>query len=184
MRKVLVIGTIFIIVIIAIGIAGFAYAQPPTPPNPDNPGYPATGNPRSGRGMMGGAWGTRFSRVGEQGYLHDYMFTAIAQALGLTPEELQARHDAGETGWQIAESLSLSAEEFQTLMIQARSEAINQALADGVVSDEQAAWMLERMNQMPSNAYKSGFGSCHRDSLSQEGFSHGPGWRWNLQPTP
>jgi len=188
MKKILFIGGLLGIVIIAFGLVGFVYAQATNPPTPYDPGYPVDGAPRRGYGMMGGGMGNRANFAGEgyhmKGVLHEYMFTALSQAFGLTTEELQSRYDAGETPWQIAESLGLSAEEFNDLMIEARSSAINQALADGVITAEQANWMLEHMNQMQTNNFNFEYGPCHQNFSNQGGFSRGQGWRMNLQQVP
>ncbi|HEX6304820.1 MAG TPA: hypothetical protein VFZ76_11560, partial [Anaerolineales bacterium] len=61
-------------------------------------------------------------------------------------------------------------ETFRELMIEARTEALNQAAADGVISQEQAEWMQSRMNQMWSNGYGPGSGHCD---------GSGPRGRWN-----
>lgn len=138
--------------------------------------------------MMGGYQGSHPTNSGayhaQGGLLHDYMTDSLANAFGLTPEELQAKHESGENSWQIAESLGFSAEEFSTLMLDIRSDAINQALTDGVIAQEQAEWMLDRMNQMPMHGLETDDGPCHGYSTTQSTFSHGPGWRWNDQVTP
>jgi hypothetical protein len=188
MKKILLIGGLLGIVIIAFGLVGFVYAQSTNPPTPDNPGYPIDGALRRGYGMMGAAMGSRATFAGEgyhmNGLLHEYMFNSLSQAFGLTSEELQSRYDAGETPWQIAESLGLSAEKFNDLMIEARTAAINQALADGVIAPEQANWMLEHMNQMQTNITNFEYGPCHQNFSAQGGFSRGQGWRMNPQQVP
>lgn len=159
MKKLIVIAAVVLAVSVALGAAGFAFAQTQTPGNPANPnrqgmmgrwgqqdsygpGMMGRGAGRGmGPGMMGGA-----SRDGT-GPLHSYMLNAFAQALGLTPEELQAQLDAGETMWTVAEAQGLSADEITALMLDARTSALNQAVADGVITQEQADWMIQRMGQ-------------------------------------
>jgi len=123
--------------------------------------------------MMGGA------RTGTFGPLHEYMVNAFAAALGLTPEELQTRLASGETMATIAQSLGLSLEEFRNLMIEARTDAINQAVANGVLTQECANWMLQRRNQMQNQVGGFGFGHC---GGSFGGSGRGAGWRWTSQP--
>ena len=54
---------------------------------------------------------------------------------------------AGETLWDIAESLGFDAEEIAELHNQARLEALELAVEDGVLSQEQFEWMQERMGE-------------------------------------
>ena len=53
----------------------------------------------------------------ESGPLHEYMEKAMADAVGLSLEEFEARHEAGETFYQIALSEGFEAEEIPALMI-------------------------------------------------------------------
>jgi hypothetical protein len=188
MKKVLLVSVVIGILVIALSVTGFVYAQVQTPPGPDYPGCPSDGSSRRGHSMMGDYQGFYHSNsvadFTHSGILHEYMTDALANAFGLTQEELGAKSDAGENSWQIAESTGLSAEEFRTLMLDIRSDAINQALADGVIPQGQAEWMLDRMNQMPMVGLETGHGPCHGSSTPQGNFSHGPGWRWNDQVTP
>lgn len=124
-------------VVAAFGAVGTVFAQDATPPTPPAPGQ-GYGYGMMGRGMMGGAAGT--------GLLHDYMEPAMAEALGLTVEELEAKHAEGLSFYQIAEAQGLSVEEAQQLMLDARSTALDAAVADGVITAEQADWMKTRMS--------------------------------------
>ena len=98
--------------------------------------------------------------------------TAFAQALGLTPEELETRRLAGDTLWDIAQEQGMTTEQFQEMMTTARTSAINQAVADGVITQAQADFMLERMETMMGNGVGPGFGMGNG----------GCGGRWNNQP--
>lgn len=145
------------VALLALGIAGFASAQTSTPQS--NP-YPAFGSGmRGGRGSMRGMMGGYRPQDGT-GILHDYMIAAFANALGLSPEELESRLAAGETLWQVAQSEGFSAEEFSQLWIEARTAALEQAVADGVITQEQADWMNARMQARQSAGYGPGFGPC------------------------
>ena len=158
MKKILFVLTIAGVAVLTLGVVGFAYAQAQTPT--PFPGY--------GPGMMdggyghGGMMGTGVGiNPGEMGALHEYMYPAMAAALGLTPEEFDARHEAGETFWDIAESQGLTSEEAWALMQTARNEALQQAVADGVITQEFADQMLARMDAMHGNGFGPGSGSCH-----------------------
>lgn len=134
-------------VVAAFGAVGAVYAQDDTPPVTPVPGQ-GYGYGRMGRGMMGGAAGT--------GLLHDYMEPAMAQALGLTVEELEAKHAEGLTFYEIADAQGIALEDAQALVVEARSAALDAAVADGVITAEQAEWMKTRMSRM--GAY--GAGGC------------------------
>jgi hypothetical protein len=120
------------------------------------------------------------SSPGAYGPLHEYMVAAFAEALGLTPEELQARYDDGDTPWDIAQEQGLTQEEFAELVVTARTEALNQAVAEGAITRQQADWMIQRMDQMHENGFTPG--SCPGMTNGR-----GQGRRWNnsqnTQPT-
>jgi hypothetical protein len=93
------------------------------------------------------------------GPLHEYMIEAFAEALGLTPEELESRLSAGETLASVAVSEGVAAEDFSALWLQARQDALDAAVADGVLTADQAAWMLDRMqNGMHGQGGAAGVG--------------------------
>ncbi len=89
-----------------------------------------------GRGMMG--------EGGDKGVMHEYMIAGLAEALGLAPEELEERHEAGESFEDIALSLGFTEDELPGLFEEAHAEALALAVADGVITQEQADEMLER----------------------------------------
>jgi hypothetical protein len=76
--------------------------------------------------------------------LYDYMKKAMADALGLQVNEFETRHDAGDTFYELAISEGFAAEEVPALMREARNAALNAAAADGVITQEQAEWMMSR----------------------------------------
>jgi hypothetical protein len=106
-------------------------------------------------GMMGG-FGPAGMMGGQAGWMYDYILPALANAFGLTVEDLQARFDAGQTPWDIAQERGLTEEEFSGLMTQAHAAALGQAVADGVISQEQADAMLAHMTQM----WQGGVADC------------------------
>lgn len=104
--------------------------------------------PFGGRGQMDGT-----------GTLHDYMEKAMADAVGLSLEKFQARHDAGETFYQIALAEGFTAEEIPALMLEARTKALDAAAKDGVISQEQAEWMKSRGFGRGGMMYGGGYGN-------------------------
>ena len=162
------------VAIVALGLAGYAYAQTPTPPTtPFGPGGRMGGQGGRMGGMMGGLLAT-----GQEGPMHEYMLAAMAEALDMSVEDLQAELDAGKTMWQVAEAKGLSLEEFQTLMADARSEALKQAVEAGTLTQEQADWMLNHMQGRGRGGQggQGGQGAC-----PMHGGGGGPG-RWNSTP--
>lgn len=204
MKKIITIGAIVLVAVAALGIAGFAYAQgqaPATPISPDSRGAPVqswandavgSGNMPgrgAGNGRMGGFRAQ--STDGSYGPLHEYIYDALAQALGLTPEELQTRVDAGDTMWAIAQEQGISAEQFSQIMTQARTEALNQAVANGALTQEQADFMLSRgAGGMWPEGYGPGSANCDGTGIragqngSGRGMGRGMGGRWSNQAAP
>ncbi len=175
MKKILI-GVVLGVAVLALGTAGFAYAQNQTPPAPEYPyGSGMMGNYDGfdhGRGMMdgyvrdyghgmhvlSGAEGMGWD--GEYGPMQDVMVAALAAALDLTPEEMEARHDAGETLWQIAEAEGLTEEEIRDVMFSAHDLASEDAIANGWMAEEQSEWMDAHMEQMWNGEYQNdSFGS-------------------------
>lgn len=160
MKKWIIIGA-SVITLAALATAGFvwagtAFAQSQYPPSPDYP-YGRMGGLYHGYGMMGGygMWGT-----GNYGPMHEYMVAALAEALNLTPEEIQARIEEGETPWQIAQAQGLSDEQIQELMENAHDKALVEAVEAGLLTEDQAEWMDQHMESMWSGDF-NGFGGCH-----------------------
>lgn len=126
-----------------------------------------------GRGGMGGGNG-----MGTQtGLLHDEMIKVFSEELGISVEDLEARLTAGETLSDIALAQGLTLEQFNTLMVEARTQAIDQAVADGVLTQTQADWMKTRGSMMTAVA---GNGRGSRGMYGQTG----TGTCANLQTTP
>jgi hypothetical protein len=80
----------------------------------------------------------------QAGLLHDEMMTAFAEKCGLSEDALNTRLANGETMGQIALAQGLTLDEFSTLMTGVRPEAVDQALANGEITQEQADWMNRR----------------------------------------
>jgi hypothetical protein len=153
MKKIIVIAFL-LAATIGLMVTGVALAQGETPPF-------------GGRGPGDGS-----------GLLHDYMEKAMADAVGLTLEEFAARHDAGETFYQIALSEGYTAEEIPALMQNARNAALDAAAADGVITQGQADWMKSRgfgRGGMMGGYAGYGNGTCpmYGDGTGYQGF--GPG---------
>ncbi len=161
-RLVLLSGAALVALLLA-GLVGVTIvsAQEPTPESPVPFGRRGGGRGMGGfggRGMMGG--------LGVAGGGQWTMFDTAAEALGLTPEEYFAELHAGKSLDEIAEEQGVEVEAVQDAMDAARGEAMQQAIEQAVederMSQEQADWMLEGLEQ--------GFFPMGR------GFGFGRGW--------
>ncbi len=152
-----------LVLLVAVGVLALtfsavsnAYAQETIPPT----------SPFEGRGPRGGFAGAA------DGPLHDLMNAAIADALGVSVEELDAAHQAGQTAWDLAQVQGLTSDEFAALMADARNTALTQAVADGLITQEQANWMQSRWSGMQAEGFGPGSGNC--DGNGPQG-GHRPG---------
>jgi len=122
-------GAALAVVLLGAAVATPAFADEPTPEAP----FSCQGR---GFGLWGGSW---------------TMFDTVAEALGLTPEEFFAELRAGKTLEEIADELGIQIEAVQEAIKAARVEAmregIEQAVENGRISQEQADWLLEGLEQ-------------------------------------
>ena len=109
------------------------------------------------------------------GPLHDEMVNAYAEVFGVTPAQLNSDLKAGKTIWQLGEEKGLTMQEFRTKLEEARLKALAKAVADGVITQQQADWM----KQSP----QAGFGFCSGFG-GWGGFNPTPGGEVNPVPTP
>ena len=152
-RFMILAGAALAVVLVGVTVAVPAFAQEPTP-TPEAP----FGCHGGGFGLWGGSW---------------TMFDAAAEALGLTPEEFFAGLHAGKTLAEVAEEQGVEVEEVHYAMnairVEAMREAIEQAVEDGRLTQEQADWLLEGLEQGFFPMGRSfGFGRSMKG-----GFGHG-----------
>ena len=147
MKKFALAFAIVATLVVALLSTGNVFAQGTTPPTPQTPGNGsgrgANGGMMGGRGMMG-ANRTASGTLSGEGILHDGMIAVFAEKLGISVDDLNARLDKGETMAQIASSKGLTAEQFTALMTAARTQAIDQAVKAGTLTQAQADWMKTR----------------------------------------
>lgn len=155
-KKLIFIVGLGAVLIASLAFAGFAYAQTPTPPGGDGHGYGMMGG-GNGYGMVGGGngYGMMVNRSGKYGPMHNEMYDALAKDLDLTRAELDSRVAAGETPAQIATSKGISQADFAKIFTDVRKAAMEQAVADGYLSQAQADLMLSHMGG------RGGFGPGH-----------------------
>jgi uncharacterized protein (DUF433 family) len=130
-KKILLIGTVVILLI--MGVAGVVYAQEEEPPvDPE------------GEGPFGGFGHGRFR---QHSPIWDEMLELLADQFGLTVDELSERLRDGEKPLDIALEQGLSEEDFQGMMEEIRDEVIDNALSEGLITEEQAELMPEHWGE-------------------------------------
>ncbi len=168
MKKTILIVALAVLALGALGV-GVAFAQGPVP---------------GGRGpMMGG---------GGYGWMHDYVEQALAAKLGLTEEQVEDALAAGKPMYQIALDNGIKQDDLATFMNGVHKDAFDKAVKDGVMTQEQADWMLQRMQNMYQNGYGNGTGTCPMGGgqfgpgTGRGGMMGRGGWGWqnNQQTKP
>jgi hypothetical protein len=120
--------------ITALAGAGLALAQGPTQPAPDSvPGSGCCG----GWGMRGGGWG--WHGMG--------LIDALAELTGLEPADLYAELQEGKTLLEVAQAHSISAEQLVEAALASRAEVLQQRVEAGYLTQEQADWMLDHIEE-------------------------------------
>jgi hypothetical protein len=76
--------------------------------------------------------------------LHDALIAAFAEELDLSVAELEEKLAAGDSMAAIALEKDLTIDEFRALMADVRAAALDQAVADGELTQEQADWLKTR----------------------------------------
>jgi len=142
MKKLVFSLAILAVVAIALGTTASVFAQASTPQAlaPES-GY---GMGMGGRGARGGMTGQNAGVGTLDGFLHDSMVNVYATELGLSVDDLNSRLENGETMAQIASSKGLTVEQFNAMMVEARSQALVEAVKNGDLTQEQADWMNQR----------------------------------------
>jgi hypothetical protein len=135
MKKTLFIGALAALAIVLLAGAGFAYAQANELGLSDilSGTYAVSNSPLTQ---------VRASNGDGDGLLHDYIRSAMAEALGLEPEALDDLLGSGMTLLDIIEAQGLTVEEFETLFDAALAAALADAVAAGIISQTQADHFL------------------------------------------
>ena len=146
MSKWFKIGLVGLLVVgaVAVLMTGIAFAQDDTTPAPETI-LPKPEGRGFGRGLGG--------QVGLE---------AAAEALGMTTDELSAELWAGRTLADVAEEKGVDLVELhetvqaavQAEMKSAMTDAVNQAVQDGTITQDNADWLLEGLD----NGFIPGFG--------------------------
>ena len=73
--------------------------------------------------------------------------TTVSELLGMDPAELAAQRQAGKSLADIAASKGVSTDALLSTMLAARKAALDEAIAAGRISQEQADYMYENMGE-------------------------------------
>lgn len=102
------------------------------------------------------------------GILEDLMHEYLAEAIGMTADELNASMQTGETFSEIALGLGFDP---TVIIVNARADAMAQAVVEKLISQEQVDWLASRGNQMPAENFSEGVcdftGDCLEDGIQQ-----------------
>lgn len=110
-----------VVMVVALGFGAVSYAS-------------ANDTFFQGQGENGG-----FERGGKKdGPLHDLFLENIAEALGISSNDLVARLEAGEKLHDVAADFGYEGDELKALFTSVREETIEEALATGLITEEQA----------------------------------------------
>jgi hypothetical protein len=147
-KTILIVG----LVVLALGVfgVGVAFAQGTQPP--------------VGRGGM--------MNNGGYGWMHDYVEEALAAKLGITEKAVEDALASGKTMYQIALDNGIKEADVPALLAEVHKTAFDKAVADGVITREQADFMLQRMT---SNGF--GFGNCPMQNGQGGQYGRGNGYR-------
>ena len=165
-KPILVLGTLILVIVMGLFAVGSALAQEATP----------TPVPKAPYGWFG--WGRGFGFGGSWA-----IYDAVAEALKLTPTQLFEQLHSGKTLAEIAAAQGVDMQAVQDAVnaakTQAMKDAINQAVKDGRITQAQADWLLQGIEQgfLPRGRGFFGFGHGMRGGL--RGFKG-----WGPIPTP
>ncbi len=170
MKKALLVVSVLALAAVIFG-AGFAFAQFQPVAAQALPSYMMS---RGGGGMHG---------HGGYGPVGDYVEQALAEKLGLTEAQIEEQRAAGASMYQIALDAGTAEADIPALLEDVHSTAFEKAVADGVLTQEQADAMLARIQERGWGADCPNDGTRPMDgSGSQRGHGMKGGGRWNQQP--
>jgi hypothetical protein len=199
MKKVLIIA-VTIVAVIALGNVLLAAAQGGTQPGQPNATCPTSGytcpfsgtmpygmpaGGMMGRGGMGGMMSGNHAQMhgammGQNG-MHEQVWTAVAEKLSLTYAELNTALQNGQTIAQLAEAKGVSLDVLKDAALAAMKTSFADLVEQGLMTQDQADWMLEQMNDMPMFNFNQSTGP---GMMNGRGMMHGGGMMggWQQQP--
>ncbi len=163
MKKTILIISIVVVALAILGV-GVAFAQGTQPP----------------------------TRGGMMGWMHDYVEQALAAKLGLTEAQVEDQFAAGKTMYQIALDNGIKQEDVAAFLLDVHKEAFANAVKAGVMTQQQADWMQQRMQ---NRGFGNGTTGCPmQNGQGGNGYGRGMmqgggrgmmgGWGQNAQQNP
>ncbi len=137
-KKVKLLLVSLVIVVIGIGIAAVPFQENIMAADPLNIEVP----PRYRHSEDGE--GVGYHGIG---YVYHESIDAVSELLGLSPEEIREERKLGKSLVEIAEEQGVSEDALIEAIMAAPKEAIEQKVEDGILTQEQADQMIERLEQ-------------------------------------
>jgi hypothetical protein len=139
-RALILLLTLLLILTTGISLVSADPTDPPEDRKEDTkPGW--------GCGMGAGRWLGNGIGPGV-GSIRDYVTAELAAGLGLSLDDFTARREAGETFGDLAQAQGLTFAQAQSLVVNARNVAIDNALADGAITEKQANRMRRQTEKL------------------------------------
>ena len=133
-------------------------------------------------GLFAGVAAARSNPVSspvQTGPLHEYMEKALAAKLNLPLATVESEFDAGKSLYQIALDHGITQANVQAFMLDVRTQALKAAVADGVITQTQADWMLQHGGRgMGAGMMNGGTGNCDGTGMRAGGGMMQRGGRW------
>lgn len=101
-----------------------------------------------GAGFMGDGGGCDYAGWMDRDAMREMMHTALADALGMSVDELEAALAEGVSPRQLIEEAGLNLDAIQAARQAARDQALAEAVADGRLTQEEADLLRERQGLM------------------------------------
>jgi len=162
MKKIwIAIAVVAVVFAAGLGAANIVSAQAGNPPTVDGTVSPLGG-------MMSHRWGGTGMLGGGTEVLHDLTVSAWAVELNLSVDELNAKMADGLTLAEIAAEQGITGEAFTTLWVEVRFAVLDEAVAQGLITPEQAQLMKDRLQARLDAGWVMGMGSG-ADCTMQDG---------------
>jgi hypothetical protein len=128
-----------------------------------------------GGGQPPYGWMTNMMGGRGYGWMHDYVEQVLAAKLGITEDDVE-KELATKPMYQIALDHGIKQADLATFMNEVHQEAFAKAVKDGVMTQQQADWMLQHMqNSIGGNGGCPMLNVQYRPTTNGNGNGYGPG---------
>lgn len=113
------------------------------------------------------------------GILSDYeniLDSALAEVLNMSEGDIQAARDSGTTWVELASQQGVSLDAVQSAIADAHQAMIDQALADGAITQAQADAMSAHLEAGPGFGFQGGMGQMQRGAMQGPANCDGQGF--------